>query len=299
MSVRACRRRHSKSNSPSLLNRRLLAIRPGGVGDCILSFPAIESLRARCDYLEVWVPHALVPLVHFADRVRAISSTGLDLMGIPGIDPPAGLMRDFDAIVSWYGGNRDEFRHATAHLPMEFHSALPPAECSVHAVDFFCRQLGTPTKIPRIDVQAAGRDFIAIHPFSGSARKNWPLDQFDAVAHALGNPVEWCATSEQVLADRRPILVEEDLGKVAQWLASARLYIGNDCGITHLAAAVGTPVIALFQASDPCVWAPRGDNVVIVESPTVNSVLAAARSMLSPTKTQSTSTMKIQPPSTP
>ncbi len=279
-------------------NKRLLAIRPGGVGDCILSFPALESLRARCDYLEVWVPHAVVPLVHFADRVRAISSTGLDLMGIPGVEPPPGLMQNFDAIVSWYGGNRVEFRQATEHLPIEFHSALPPADSTVHAVNFFCRQLGTTTRTPKIGFEAVRRDFVALHPFSGSVRKNWSLDQFDAVARALGKPVEWCATSEQMLADRQPVLVEENLGKVALWLASAALYIGNDCGITHLAAAVGTPVIALFQASDPRIWAPRGEGVRLVESPTVELVLAAARSLLAPTKIQSTSTTKIQPLST-
>ena len=39
------------------------------------------------------------------------------------------------------------------------------------------------------------------------------------------------------------------------------LYIGNDSGITHLAAAVGTPVLALFGPTDPEVWAPRGPHV--------------------------------------
>ncbi len=45
------------------------------------------------------------------------------------------------------------------------------------------------------------------------------------------------------------------------WLARASLYIGNDSGITHLAAAVGTPVLAMFGPTDPAVWAPRGPNV--------------------------------------
>jgi ADP-heptose:LPS heptosyltransferase len=53
----------------------------------------------------------------------------------------------------------------------------------------------------------------------------------------------------------------ENLYELACWLASARLYIGNDSGITHLAAAVGTPVLALFGPTDPDVWAPRGANV--------------------------------------
>ena len=55
----------------------------------------------------------------------------------------------------------------------------------------------------------------------------------------------------------------DDLYDLARWLAAARLYIGNDSEITHLAAAVGTPVLALFGPTDPAIWGPRGPNVRI------------------------------------
>ena len=251
---------------------KLLVIRPGGLGDCILSFPAIQSPLLQCNYLEVWVPRAVVPLIRFAGGVRAISSTGLDLLGIPGVAPPPELwdsLRGFDAIVSWYGANRDEFRAATAMLPIEFHASLPPADSLVHAADFFSSQVGAPFEDPSIDLgPVVKRDFVAIHPFSGSPKKNWPLERFDALARESGSAVEWCATAEQapLLGTRTPVLVEEDLGKVARWLASARRYIGNDSGITHLAAAVGTPVLALFQNSDARIWCPRGRHVEILEA---------------------------------
>ena len=262
-------------------SQRLLAIRPGGLGDCILSFPALESLRQRASYLEVWVPSPVVPLVRFADRVRSISSTGLDLVGLPGVDSPPELLQNFDAIVSWYGSNRQEFREATALLPIEFHKALPPPDSTLHAADFFATQLQAPipaTPHIKLDNQTK-RNFIAIHPFSGSPRKNWPLDQFDALAQALSQPVEWCATAEQGLGPRAPALIANDLSQVARWLASARIYIGNDSGITHLAAAVGTPVIALFQASDPRLWAPRGTSITLLESATLESTVTAARQL--------------------
>lgn len=244
---------------------RLLAIRPGAIGDCILSFPALESLRLRTDFLEIWVPTPVVPLVKFAHKVRAISNTGLDLVGLPGLDAPPKMLANYDAIVSWYGTNRDDFRTATSHLPIKFHRALPDST-NLHAVDFFCAQLQTPPLNPRIQIDAPKRDFIAIHPFSGSPKKNWP--HFHDAAKQLPN-VQWCATAQN------PHAISHDLGQVSHWLAEARLYIGNDSGITHLAAAVGTPVIAIFQASDPRIWAPRGDHVTILQSPTIEQVLKA------------------------
>ncbi len=61
------------------LMRRLL-IRPGAIGDVILSLPTLEA--ARADYTEVWAPRAVLPLIRFADRTRAIADTGLELVGV-------------------------------------------------------------------------------------------------------------------------------------------------------------------------------------------------------------------------
>src|SRR5947209_18249564 len=94
--------------------RRLL-IRPGAIGDCILTFPVMEFLAA--DYTEVWVPGAIVPLVRWADKVAGIADTGLELFGVGDLAPNENLLarlRTFDSIVSWYGANRDEFRATMA-----------------------------------------------------------------------------------------------------------------------------------------------------------------------------------------
>src|SRR5262249_12414363 len=125
--------------------RRLL-IRPGAIGDLIVSLPALEFLRA--DYTEVWVHERNVPLVRFADAVHSIASTGLDLLEF---DPPPTLverLRSFDGIVSWYGSNQPEFRATVARLglPFQFHPALPGHE-KLHATDFYLRQVGA--KDPR------------------------------------------------------------------------------------------------------------------------------------------------------
>ena len=246
---------------------RRLVIRPGAIGDLIVSLPAIACLAAES--LEVWTASRTVPLVRFAHRVRAIASTGLDLLGIT--EPPAGLietLRGFDSIVSWYGANRPEFRRTVADLglPFTFLDALPAEGSTIHATDFYLRQVRgiaecTSDGIPRIECPADRGGYAVIHPFSGSAHKNWPLEKFRSLAGRLERamPVKWCAGEDDPpLAGAVRI---GDLYDLACFLANARLYIGNDSGITHLAAAVGTPVLALFGPTDPAVWAPRGPYV--------------------------------------
>ncbi|HXA65485.1 MAG TPA: hypothetical protein VNV82_10045, partial [Bryobacteraceae bacterium] len=213
--------------------RRLL-IRPGAIGDSILSLPALECLRS--DYTEVWVRSEVVPLVLFADCVRSIASTGLDRMGLEDVDPPAklvALLRSFDSIVSWYGSNREEFRAQMNKLgvAIRFLDALPPAGESVHAADFFLKQAGCGgVAIPRIPCPPArAGDFAVIHPFSGSLRKNWPLERYRELARRLKMQVSWCAGPEEQLENAVRM---DNLYELACWLNTARLYIGNDSGIT-------------------------------------------------------------------
>ena len=246
---------------------RRLVIRPGAIGDFIVSLPALQHLRA--EYLEIWAAEANVPLVRFADAARSITSTGLDLLGVT--EPPLPLietLRSFDSIVSWYGANRPEFRDEVRSfgLPFTFYDALPPKDADIHATDFYLGQVGAPVgAIPRIDCGRQRERFAVIHPFSGSPRKNWPLENFQRLAQRLERvmPVNWCAGPED---PPLPGAVQiPDLYDLACWLARAQLYLGNDSGITHLAAAVGTPVLALFGPTNPAVWAPRGPHVRVAQ----------------------------------
>ena len=247
----------------------------------------MEFLRA--EYTEVWVPTAVAPLVRFADRVRATPTTGLDLLGIDDRQPREQLMaelRSFDSIVSWYGENRPEFREAALAVNPNwtFLKALPPDGCGLYAADFFAEQVGAPGGLaPRIPVrQVVQHGAAVIHPFSGSRKKNWPLERFQELAARLDEPAKWLAGPEDVLAGADRF---EDLGQLADWLAGARVYIGNDSGVTHLSAAVGTPTVALFGPTDPKLWGPRGERVRYVrEEPiaelTVEQVLEAVRGVV-------------------
>ena len=231
------------------LLRRLL-IRPGAIGDFVVSLPALESLRA--DYTEVWCAEMNVPLARFADRAISIGTSGIDRLGVLPADDAIARLSGFDEIVSWYGTNRPEFRAlvASLELPFKFRDALPKA--GRHAVEFYGGG-----RFPTIVVPAVPRTFAVIHPFASALAKRTQFDWFEAMAARLGEtmPVRWLAGPEEVLLDAVRI---PDLYDLACWLAGARVYVGNDSGISHLATAVGTPVLAAFQTTNPKIWSPRG-----------------------------------------
>ncbi len=247
---------------------RRLAIRPGAIGDFVVSLPALECLKT--DYYEVWTAARTTGLVRFADRTRSIASTGLDLLELGNADSKLiETLRSFDSIVSWYGSNREAFRSAVRKLdlPVTFLPALPAHNSDIHATDFYLRQIEPiaerRVESPRILCQVEREDYGVIHPFSGSPKKNWPLEKFKALAEGLERhmPVKWCSGPDDPGVRGLEFTRIDDLYELACWLAKARLYVGNDSGITHIAAAVGTPVLALFGPTDPNVWAPRGANV--------------------------------------
>jgi heptosyltransferase III len=247
--------------------RRLL-IRPGAIGDFILSLPALEALRA--DYTEIWCAEPNIPLAFCADWVRSVISAGLDRLGLLPADDVIERLRGFDSIVSWYGTSRPEFRELVGsfRLPFTFLPALPPAD-GMHAVDFYNAQAFAITgrrgsRFPRIPVPTADRSvaagFAAIHPFASNVAKRAPLSLYRQIAERLGEkmPVRWLRGPEETLPADIPSEIITDLYELGKYLSRARVYVGNDSGVTHLAAAVGTPVMAFFRTTDPRVWSPRG-----------------------------------------
>jgi ADP-heptose:LPS heptosyltransferase len=150
--------------------------------------------------------------------------------------------------------------------------------------------------LPEVSVLRS-RSAVVVHPGSRSADRRWAPERFAAVADALaadGHAIVVTGTD-----DERPITAavidamrhspidltgRTGLGSLAALLADAALLVANDTGVAHLAAAIGTPSVVLFSASDPARWAPldRARHVVIrasqPEAPA--QVLAAARRQL-------------------
>jgi len=233
---------------------RTLLIAPGAIGDCIMRFPAMEALRSG--YTEVWISRPVVPLVLFADRVRALADTGIDRVGLPGVNAPAlRAFEGFDRIVSWYGSAREDFRAAVSGLPFEFYPALATAP---------------PVDVPRIALRGPRHGAVIAHPFSGSAKKNYP--GFADIAREFPS-IQWTCGPEE----HWPGAVRfECLGELARWISGASLFIGNDSGITHLAAALGVRTIALFGPTDPAIWCPPGPHVTSMRFEEARDAIALA-----------------------
>lgn len=119
--------------------------------------------------------------------------------------------------------------------------------------------------------------FLALHPGSGSPRKNWPVERFAALADALApqepfalidGPADRAVSARLASIARRAVPVRDrSVSFVAALLRRARLCVGNDSGISHLAAAVGTPTLALFGPTDPVVWGPVGGAARTLRAP--------------------------------
>ncbi|HZM49123.1 MAG TPA: glycosyltransferase family 9 protein [Vicinamibacteria bacterium] len=194
---------------------------------------------------------------------------------------------------------------------------LPPpggphaAEWLATAVSTLGRSPGDPPLFVASDAEDAearpwherlGPHFVAMHPGSGAPRKNWPAPRFAALAERLsgGEPfllLEGPADAEAAgpaagleSAVRARDLPPRVLGAL---LARAGLYVGNDSGVSHLAAAWGAPVLALFGPTDPAQWAPVGPRVRVLrakdkkmESLELEDVERAARRILDATSTE-------------
>jgi ADP-heptose:LPS heptosyltransferase len=112
-------------------------------------------------------------------------------------------------------------------------------------------------------------EYACLHPGGRTADRRWPPRRFAAVADALaarglGIVLTGSAEEETLVRDvegamRAPAVQlagRTSLGVMAALLRGARLLICNDTGISHLAAAVSTPSVALFTASQRSRWAP-------------------------------------------
>jgi len=280
-------------------------IHTGAVGDLVQALPALAAVREACPAATVTFigrPErgALARVAGACDACIDIETSGLwrALAGDPCGPCPAWLA-DAELILDFLTKGTLAERHGKGRRVVTV-DPLPPEGFHRPAAVYLAEQVRDALDLPappeddrpEIPLDAAAMDggrealaargvrepFVLIHPGSGSLRKNWPMDRFETLARRLrdeaGRTVVWLtgpaeAERSTVPTGGEAVLQDLSLAEVAAVCALADAYVGNDSGITQIAAAVrpATPVVALFGPTDPRVWAPRSAHVPLVCSP--------------------------------
>lgn len=121
---------------------------------------------------------------------------------------------------------------------------------------------------------------VVLHPGSGGKRKIWPLARWweligwlderyqGPIVLSLGPADDYLRTFAEEARETLGVCLfsEAKLPHLASLLSESALYVGNDSGVSHLAAAVGIPTVVIFGPTDPKVWGPVGVDVHIVRS---------------------------------
>ncbi|WP_373499595.1 glycosyltransferase family 9 protein [Desulfococcus sp.] len=272
----------------------LLVVHPGALGDLVATFANLLRLKQRRPggidgVCQEHLGRLAVDLGIFrrAFAVEAAAFAGLysDAPG-PAEAALAAFFRPYRAVVLFSSAPALEagvsrvFRRPVYRIPPR-----PPAVLPVHIHDHVFARLAAaglldpadgeapfPEGFPTLNTkpcQGGRGKTILIHPGSGSPRKNWPLERFVALACRLRREG---MVPEFIAGPAEPHLVTQIREDESGWtvhapaaltdlrrlLAAGDGYVGNDSGVSHLAAFLGVPTLALFGPSDPVRWQPRG-----------------------------------------
>ena len=285
---------------------RFLILRGGAIGDFIVTLPVLQALRAQWPgaQIEIWgYPHIanLAVAGGLAQSVVSLDRAEMVRFFVPEpqfTDAQVESIRSFDLVFNYLHDPVGQVRSNLLLAGAKQVLSGSPLIKRGHAVPFLLEPLQAlaiyeTDMAPELDLsgelRSAGRQRLrllgvrgkphVVHPGSGSPAKRWPAGRFvelirrwreqgrEVVAVIGEADVEEAKVLARELPDL-PVLAGLTLTDLAGTLVECAGFLGNDSGITHLAAAVGLPVVALFGPSDADTWAPRGrGGVKVVRAP--------------------------------
>jgi ADP-heptose:LPS heptosyltransferase len=257
----------------------VVIVRLRSLGDCVLTTPAIQILKASRPDLNISVV--------VEERFAAIFEDNPDISSIlhPAVKGVA--FRRPELCINFHGGSRSlvltaasgaRFRAGFAHYRASsvYNVRIPTAQeilgvnRKVHTAEHLASAMyflgATRMPIPRArlfaDRRRAEKPYAVLHPFAALPEKTWPAERFVQIAEGIENhqglePVFLAGPGDDISAFAGfRILAGAHLRETKSLIAGASLFIGNDSGPAHIAAAFGVPVVVLFGTSDHVVWAP-------------------------------------------
>jgi heptosyltransferase-2 len=287
----------------SAFKGKILVIRGGAIGDFILTLPAIAALRNQFPqaHLEVLgYPHIIQLALAggLADRIQSIEARALAGFFARNGELQEDLrdyFSEFDLIVSYlYDPDEIFATNIRRCTPAQFVACphRPDEAAEVHATKVYLKPLERlaifeADCVPHLQISAAqpspaiqwsSRKQLAVHPGSGSERKNWSHERWWDLLHYLVNStdLDFLLVGGEAEGERLQGLaatLPRTRTRVAQSLPLADLagllqhcsaFIGHDSGISHLAAALGLPGVVLWGDTSESIWRPPSERVVVV-----------------------------------
>jgi len=251
----------------------IAVIRLRSLGDCVLTTPALALLKAHRPDLRI----RMVVEPRFAGVFEGHPD-------VAEVSPKVG--RPVDLVLNLHGGTRSmwmtlasgaKYRAGFGHhrYSWVYSHKIPRAqeilgeERPVHTAEHLASAmfwLGVPPgEIPRARLTAEKRPaylpYVVLHPFASSTAKTWPHERFLAVAGQLQSaglePMILAGPADDAsLFSQFQVFRNAPLAEVKNLMSGATLFIGNDSGPAHIAAAFGVPQVVLFGPSNPVTWAP-------------------------------------------
>jgi hypothetical protein len=281
----------------------LLIGRLGAVGDGLLLAPALASLRAAYPHARidvtgfVWrlrllegpaLASSVRPLddLFIGESVNVPVLDAYDRIELFAVDPEAPVVRAIVDAVPQRAAGYPSFPITTAsgvHVADHVHRSLSHLGIPAAADRRFTLPLAATTRRladPFLSTTADGRPRAYLAPGTRIDTKRWPAPRFAALAGELlargwqvylgCGPVDgdvYDAVSQAI--GPLPVVpaIGQDLLTTAALLARMQLCVGVDSGITHLAAMVGTPTIALYGPTRPELWGPIGPALRVMRKP--------------------------------
>jgi ADP-heptose:LPS heptosyltransferase len=224
---------------------RIIVVRACAIGDFVFNLPALNAVQKL-------LPNARFTLVGNASTLE-LAKAFVVVDGVHSIDlqPWSRLFYEpipaleFDMAIVWMKDPvvADNLRNSGIPEVM----LADPFPAFGHAADHLLRTLRLPRpQLP--DLWNPDSRKILFHSGSGSPKKNW--EHFSRLQARLPNSL--------------PIPQNLTLVELMQEILDCRIFIGNDSGITHLAAYMGCPTIALFGPTDPRTWGPVGRRARVI-----------------------------------
>jgi len=283
------------------MREKLLIIHQGALGDVISIFPAIIRLKERFRTIDAICKKSIGELASsfkLIDKFHPVEAAFFSSVFSDKPDPRiADIFMTYDEIILFsYSKELENIISEMVNRKVYRVHPRPDASLEIHILNHVSDRLVENGLIrdatwPENDyfkrlpeqketTNPCDRLTILIHPGSGSARKNWASSNFIKIfkkIKSLGmNPEIILGPAEhnfsEIFVRSLPaggkIHMLSDLGDLLTILSLSGGFIGNDSGISHLAAFTGIPTVVIFGPSSPKRWKPFGRSVEVLRPET-------------------------------